>query len=80
MPDWKPVFSDDFPAAADVDRLKWESPHYTANDNQAFMGRTGIRNPKDFIDSYRELGFIPSHCRQDSKPRRGHEEIVHEMR
>jgi hypothetical protein len=59
MTAWNRVFWDDFPAADDVDRLKWESPHYTEKNNQASIGRTGIRNPKDFKDSYRELGLIP---------------------
>jgi hypothetical protein len=59
MTTWKRIFWDEFPAAADVDRSRWESPHWTQNNNQAFIGRTGIRNPKDFTGAYRELGLIP---------------------
>jgi hypothetical protein len=59
MPNWKLVFSDDFPAAADVDRSKWESPHWKRENNPAYIGRTGIRNPTDFTGKYAQLGLIP---------------------
>lgn len=59
MTTWKPVFSDDFPKAADVDRSRWASPFWTPENNQASLGRTGFRNPKDFEDRYPELAFIP---------------------
>jgi hypothetical protein len=59
MTTWKPVFSDNFPAAADVDRSRWESPHWTQNNNKANLGRTGFRNPTDFTGPFRQLGLIP---------------------
>jgi Glycosyl hydrolases family 16 len=59
MPTWKLVFSDHFPAASDVDRSKWVSPHWKPQDNPAYIGRTGIRNPTDFKDRYAQLGLIP---------------------
>jgi hypothetical protein len=59
MPTWKPVFSDTFPPASDVDRSKWVSPHWAQHNNPAYIGRTGIRNPTDFQDQYAQLGRIP---------------------
>ena len=56
MTTWKAVFSDDFPDAQDVDRSKWESPFWTPQNNKAFLGRTGFRNPKDFEG---QIGLVP---------------------
>jgi hypothetical protein len=57
MTDWTRVFFDEFPAGEDVDRGKWTSPVWTPQDNKAFLGRTGIRNPKDFKG--KPVGLIP---------------------
>ena len=59
MATWSTVFSDDFPAAPDVDRSKWGSPQWQPKNNPAYIGRTGIRNPHDFTGEYEELGLIP---------------------
>ncbi len=59
MASWSTVFSDDFPAAPDVDRSKWGSPQWQPKNNPAYIGRTGIRNPHDFTGEYEELGLIP---------------------
>ncbi len=56
MPNWKSVFSDNFPAGPDVDRNKWESPVWSAEHNKAYIGRTGIRNRVDFEG---QIGLIP---------------------
>jgi|SRR3954447_4201336 hypothetical protein len=61
MASWKLVFSDDFSPAPDIDRAKWESPHYTPENNQAYIPRTGFRNPTDFDG---EIGLIP--CMSDN--------------
>jgi hypothetical protein len=68
VPEWKPVFSDDFPEGEDIDRTKWESPVYTEKNNKAFLGRTGIRNPKDFEG---EIGRIPCTAARGAKLRLG---------
>jgi hypothetical protein len=56
MPNWKPVFTDDFPAGPDIDRVKWESPEYRADHNPAYIPRTGFRNRIDFVDP---IGLVP---------------------
>jgi Glycosyl hydrolases family 16 len=56
MTNWKRVFIDDFPQADDVDRSKWESPHWMPGNNPAYIPRTGFRNPTDFEG---EIGLIP---------------------
>jgi beta-glucanase (GH16 family) len=41
----------------DVDRTEWESPHWiSANNNPSFLGRTSLRNPKDYSG---EIGKVP---------------------
>jgi hypothetical protein len=37
----------------------WVSPHYKQENNPAYIGRTGIRNPTDFQGEYAQLGLIP---------------------
>jgi len=46
-----------FPAAADVDRSIWESPHWISpTNNPSFFGQTSIRNPEDFPGT---IGLVP---------------------
>jgi len=56
MTTWKPEFFDDFPTGPDVDRSKWQSPVWTAEHNKANLGRTGLRNRKDFEG---QIGMVP---------------------
>ena len=55
---WNRVFYYDFQKdAPDVDRNIWASPQYINEENNpAFYGRTGIRNPHDFKGP---IGLIP---------------------
>jgi hypothetical protein len=61
MSTWTSVVDDDFTAHAgtDVDRSIWVSPHWTANSHASFLGRTGIRNPKDFSADHPSYAYVP---------------------
>ena len=58
MPTWNPVFSDEFRAASDIDRGKWESPVWISkDDNPAYIPRTGLRSPTQAFDG--QIGLVP---------------------
>ena len=57
----KPTFSHDFTkqgTKTDVDRTIWQSPHWQPNNNPAWIGRCGIRNPHDFVQ-WPSYGTVP---------------------